>query len=127
MLSIEKLIRSRLILEEELSIYTKILNFEPKLARIHVILRDKVQLFIRYNNHDEYSYCIIFSQMELDRCRFDNYDDRWDVITRPNHYHPRYNKLGFKSPMNGNPDHDIPKLCELIKSSKLLFKNFKFI
>lgn len=33
----------------------------------------------------KYSYTIIFSKFELDRCRFDNYDDRWEVSTKPHH------------------------------------------
>ncbi len=42
--------------------------------------------------------------MKLDRCRFDNYDDKWNTITRPNHFHPRFVKEGFKSPMIGHPN-----------------------
>ena len=53
MLSIKKLEHTKLIIERELSIYLKNLYFEPKLARIHIILRDETQLFIRYNNHNE--------------------------------------------------------------------------
>ncbi len=68
MSSIKKLNRAKSILQECLSILLKTLNFEPKLARIHVILRDNVQLFIRYNNYNEYNYSIIFSKIELDRC-----------------------------------------------------------
>jgi len=76
MSSLEKLAKAKSILEKELSIQVKNLNFEPKLARIHIILRDNIQTFVRYNNYDEYSYNIIFSKKELDRCRFDNYDDK---------------------------------------------------
>jgi len=53
MSSIKKLERSKLIIEEGLSIYLKKIHFEPKLARIHIILRNEISLFIRYNNHDE--------------------------------------------------------------------------
>ena len=35
------------------------------------------------------------SKLELDRVRFDNYDDQWNVLTRPHHYHPRHIKAGF--------------------------------
>ena len=119
MSSIKKLNRAKSILQECLSILLKTLNFEPKLARIHVILRDNVQLFIRYNNYNEYNYSIIFSKIELDRCWFDNYDDRWDVSTRPHHFHPRKKNIVIASKMKGNPDDDIPYLCELIKSGKI--------
>ncbi|MHA1489931.1 MAG: hypothetical protein ACTSRI_09765 [Promethearchaeota archaeon] len=40
MLSLIKLKESKPILEKELSIYIKNLNFEPKLARIRMTLRD---------------------------------------------------------------------------------------
>lgn len=91
MSSIKKLERSKLIIEKELSIYIKNLYFEPKLARILVILRDEIHLFIQYNNHNEYAYSIIFSKIDIDRSRFDNYDDRWNVSTKPHHFHPRHN------------------------------------
>jgi len=83
--------------------------FEPKLARIHIILRDKVEIFIRYNNHDEYSYSVIFSKAELDRCRYDNYDDKWNVSSKPHHLHPRKQLEAMSSKMTGYPDNDIVK------------------
>jgi hypothetical protein len=107
MKSLEKLGKSKFLNEKELSITLQTLNFEPKLARIRVSLRNGTQIYIRYNDYGEYSYSIIFSKMRLDRCRFDNYDDNWNVPTRPNHFHPRFVGEGFKSPMIGNPDKDI--------------------
>lgn len=126
MSSIKKLKRSKLIIEKELSIYLKNLYFEPKLARIHIILRDETKLFIQYNNHNEYAYSILFSKIELDRVRFDNYDDRWNVSTKPHHFHPRYNKVGFYSLMNGNPEHDISLFCKYVKSGELLNPELQF-
>ena len=119
MSSLQKLDKTRLLLHQYLSIHLSTLNFEPKLARIHAILRDNVQLYVRYNNYGEYSYTIIFSKSSLDRCRFDNYDDRWEVSTRPHHFHPRKKKDAFRSIMTGTPEKDIPLLCELILSGKL--------
>ncbi|MHA1489932.1 MAG: hypothetical protein ACTSRI_09770 [Promethearchaeota archaeon] len=83
-------------------------------------------LYVRYNDHNEYSYVIIYSKLELDRVRFDNYDDQWNVSTRPHHYHPHHSKNGFLSPMNGYHKHDIPVFCNLVKSGKLLSTNFRF-
>lgn len=117
--SLQKLDKARLLLNQHLSIHLITLNFEPKLARIHAILRDNVQLYIRYNNHGEYSYTIIFSNTSLDRCRFDNYDDRWEVSTRPHHFHPRKEKNANQSNMTGNPEEDMSYLCDLILSSRL--------
>lgn len=127
MSGIIKLERSKLILEKELSYSLKNLYFEPKLARYRIELRDGILLYIQYNNYDEYSYSIIFSKILLDRCRFDNYDDRWNVSTRPNHFHPRYDKSGYASLMTGDPDNDIKIICDLIKSGKLLSSNHRFI
>lgn len=121
MSSLQKLDKAKLLLHQYLSIHLISLKFEPKLARIHAILRDNVQLFIRYNNYDEYSYTVIYSKSSLDRCRFDNYDDRWEVTTRPHHFHPRKKKIGIQSPMIGNPEKDIQTLCELILSNKLYY------
>ena len=126
MSSIKKLEHTKLIIEKELSIYLKNLYFEPKLARIHIILRDETQLFIQYNNHNEYAYSIIFSKIELDRVRFDNYDDRWNVSTKPHHFHSRYNKVGLFSSMNGNPERDISLFCKYVKSGELLNPELQF-
>jgi hypothetical protein len=119
MSSLQKLDKARLLLHQHLSIHLIILNFEPKLARLHAILRDNVQLYIRYNNYGEYSYTIIFSKASLDRCRFDNYDDRWEVSTRPHHFHPRKEKKAIQSIMTGIPEEDMPYLCESILSNRL--------
>jgi hypothetical protein len=42
--------------------------------------------------------------------RFDNYDDIWDVKTRPNHFHVRGMQSVIESPIRGMPDLDIPTL-----------------
>ncbi len=119
MLGLKQLDKVKLLLHQHLSILLKTINFEPKLARIHVMWRDNIQIFIRYNNYGEYSYSIIFSKAELDRSRYDNYFDRWDVISRPHHFHPRKKSDGVSSKMTVNPDNDIPFLCKLIKSGKI--------
>ncbi len=64
-------------------------------------------------------YRNIFSKIEFDRCRFDNYDDLWNIPSRPNHFHPRFKKEVISSEMIGKPDKDIPVLCILLKSGKL--------
>ena len=69
-------------------------------------------LYIRYNDYDEYSYQLIFSQEPLDRIRYDNYDDMWKVKSSPHHFHLTGEKTAIKSPMNGDPEHDIPILLK---------------
>ena len=69
-------------------------------------------LYIRYNDYDEYSYQLIYSQKKLDRIRYDNYDDIWDVISKPHHFHPKGEKTAIESPMNGDPNYDMPILIK---------------
>ena len=64
-------------------------------------------LYIRYNDYEEYSYQLIYSQNPLDRIRYDNYDDMWNVKSKPHHYHPREEKAAIESSMNGDPKHDM--------------------
>ncbi|HMF33923.1 MAG TPA: DUF6516 family protein [Candidatus Lokiarchaeia archaeon] len=94
--------------------------YYAKLNRVQIMLNDGTNIFIQYNDHEEYSYSIAFSAVEGDLVRFDNYDDKWEVTTRPHHFHPRANAAVVQSPMTGNPEEDIPQLCELIKSGELL-------
>ena len=69
-------------------------------------------LYIRYNDYDEYSYQLIYSQKKLDRIRYDNYDDIWNVISKPHHFHPKGEKTAIESPMNGDPNYDVPILIK---------------
>ncbi len=46
--------------------------------------------------------------------------------TKPHHFHPRYHKEGFFSPMKGTLNKDLPKLFEYIKGDKLLSEDLKF-
>lgn len=116
----DKLKKAKKILEDCLGDSIEKLIFQPKLSRIKINLRNNNLIFIQYNDYDEYGYTIILSKIELDRCRFDNYDDRWNVSTRPHHFHPRYKKDAISSKMNGKPEHDIPYFCKLINSGKII-------
>ncbi|MFX0113821.1 MAG: DUF6516 family protein [Candidatus Hodarchaeota archaeon] len=71
-------------------------------------------LYIRFNDFNEYSYQLIFSQKPNDRIRYDNFDDRWQVNSRPHHLHPRNETIAVESPMQGNPEHDVPILVRMI-------------
>ena len=77
---------------------------------IHFQFKNGMNLYVRYNNHNEYSYQIIFSQKSLDRIRFDNYDAHWIVNSKPHHVHKRHESIGSDSNMNGDPTHDVPLL-----------------
>jgi len=71
-------------------------------------------LYIRFNDFKEYSYQLMFSQQPNDRLRYDNFDDRWPVRTRPHQFHPRYGGAAIESPMTGIPEQDVPLLIQVI-------------
>jgi len=99
---------------------------EAQYPRLVATFRDGIMMYVRYNEHGQYSYSIIFSGSELDRCRFDNFDDTWNVASKPNHFHPRTDKSAFNSPMQGDPEADLPVLSQAIKSGILYSKNCRF-
>ena len=117
--AIEKLNKAKSIIEEYLEDLIISLSINIDYKQIHVILKDGVEIFIVFNNYDEYSYSLLFSMLELDRCRFDNYDKFWNIPTRPHHFHPRFKEQATQSDMTGDPNKDIPLLCNLFKSGKL--------
>ncbi|MFW9988921.1 MAG: DUF6516 family protein [Candidatus Odinarchaeota archaeon] len=115
----EKLLIAKELLELNLSKKISQISIDLTYKQLHLILIDGINLYIVYNDHEEYSYSIIFSKLDLDRCRFDNYDDHWLVSSRPHHFHPRKTKEAIRSPMKGLPNQDIIKLVELLNSGKL--------
>ena len=72
------------------------------------------KLFIRYNEFEEYGYQLVISKKKYDTIRFDNFDDRWPVPSRPHHFHPKNNNPVRESPMVGLPSEDVPKLIAII-------------
>jgi hypothetical protein len=126
MLAVDLVKQARIIIDQLLtsSISSISIDFEdPKLT---AELRDGTRVYIQFNDHNQYSYTIAFSSDQNDRCRFDNYDDRWRVDTKPNHFHPRGERKAIDSPMTGIPDHDTKLLCDLILTKKLLQKEVHF-
>ncbi len=84
---------------------------------LKAVFNNEVNLYIRYNDYGEYSYSVIFSPNPDDQMRFDNYDDIWDVKTRPHHFHQRRMQSIVESPMMGEPKHDISILLKNILDS----------
>ena len=68
----------------------------------------------------------MFSNSHNDRCRFDNFDKKWEVSTNPHHFHPRYTLEGYSSSMCGNPSHDMPLLIKYLQSNSLYAKSARF-
>ncbi len=116
-----KLSKARQIIERELRDQTKGICFDEDLERLKITLKDGLLVYIQFNNYGEYSYSIIMAGDKGDYCRFDNYDDRWDVDTRPHHFHPRFHRHVQESQMIGDPDTDIPLLVRFLKG-KQFFK-----
>jgi hypothetical protein len=119
MSAILKLLEAKSILEDFFEKEIKSLDLNQDSRKLHMILTDGIEIYIIYNNHGQYGYNILFSNLDLDRCRFDNYDDRWDVDSRPHHFHPRKKIEVESSKMTGDPKNDIPKLCKMLQSGEL--------
>jgi hypothetical protein len=107
---------------------SKLLSFTiiPDLNRLKIEFTDGSILYIGYNKFGEYGYQLLFTSNELDRVRFDSMDALWSVGSKPNHFHPRFVKEGFNSPMVGDPVHDITILCDLILSGDLKKSEMRF-
>ncbi len=123
---IARLERAKHLLESHVKDSLLGINLETQYPRLVASFRDGIVLYVRFNEHGQYSYSILFSESELDRCRFDNFDDNWLVSSRPHHFHPRMSKQGFKSPMKGDPDDDLPLLLKLLRNGKLYSKEQRF-
>ena len=121
-----KLRRALAILEKEL--FDKIISIRLFILkkRLSFELEDGIKGFIQFNDYGEYGYNLQFSSLNLDRCRFDNFDSFWDVSTKPHHFHPRYEKKGQPSPMNGDPEIDIPRLVKHLRTGDLKSAQFRF-
>lgn len=83
-------------------------NLDEKRPLLTIKFKKGFTLNIRYNDYDEYSYQVQFSQKQNDFIRYDNFDGRWDVTTKPHHFHQRLKKEVIESPMKGKPEKDIP-------------------
>ena len=74
-----------------------------------------INLYIRYNDYEEYSYHIMFSQDKYDRIRYDNYDNHWSLSTKPHHVHQRGKKTATESKMTGKPESDMALLIDVLR------------
>ena len=117
---ISKLIDARRILFQVLQ--KEIINIEldTSIYQLKILFSQGSILYIRYNKYNEYAYQIIFSKRKGDWVRYDNFDDRWPVSTRPHHFHSRYNNPTVESQMIGDPEKDMPKLIEYLKKALFL-------
>ena len=119
MSAISKLLEAKDIIEKLFDKDIKSLKLNQDSRKLHIILRDGIEIYIIYNDHGQYGYQVLFSNLDFDRCRFDNYDDQWDVDSSPHHFHPRKQIEGKSSKMTGSPKNDIPYLHKMLKSGYL--------
>ena len=110
----QKLQEARKLLTEALQAEIIDLELDTAIYQLKLTFTTGAQLFIRYNEFEEYGYQLVMSKKKHDSLRFDNFDDRWPVSSRPHHVHPKGNKPVRESPMIGSPSQDIPKLITLI-------------
>ncbi len=119
MAAISKVLEAKTIFEQLFDKKIKFLTLNQDSRKLHIILNDGIEAYTIYNDHGEYRYNVLFSKLDFDRCRFDNYDDQWDVDSRPHHFHPRKKTEVESSKMIGNPKDDIPYLYKMLISGKL--------
>jgi hypothetical protein len=112
---VSKLNQAISLITAELITHISSIHHNPVKPVVQLEFISGLVIYIRYNEFDEYSYQIQFSNRKLDRIRYDNYDDKWDVSTKPNHLHPRFQNDAQQSDMIGDPIVDIPKLIDIIK------------
>jgi len=105
---------ARNIIIKEYNTYIREIILDKDRPVLKAIFNIELILYIRFNDYGEYTYCVIYSPNPDDQMRFDNYDDMWDVKTRPHHFHIRGMQSVIDSPMKGDPNHDIPILLQEI-------------
>ncbi len=112
---LSKLQKAVIILQEKLSISIFSQTFSEERPVLTIEFVNGLILYIRYNDFDEYSYQLNFSNRKFDRIRYDNYDQQWKVNTAPHHLHRRGEKDAVESPMKGDPNSDMLELVKIIK------------
>ena len=119
---ISYLIEARKILFQALQSEMIQTELNTAIYQLKILFSQGSLLFIRYNEYNEYGYQLIFSKKKGDFVRFDNFDDRWPISTKPHHFHSRYNNPVVESPMKGTPKKDMPKLIQFLKKELFLIK-----
>ncbi|OLS19915.1 MAG: hypothetical protein HeimC2_39410 [Candidatus Heimdallarchaeota archaeon LC_2] len=114
MSAIDKILEVQSILIEQLGSDITSFTLNKSGKELKFILISGIVLYIVYNDYDQYSYSIIYTQSKYDRIRYDNFDDRWDVVTRPHHLHIRGSNKTEQSEMTGLPNSDMLTFLEIL-------------
>ena len=112
---ISRLIEARKIILQTLQSEIIQTELNTSIYQLKIIFSQGSILYIRYNEYNEYGYQLIITKRKGDFVRFDNFDDRWPVSTKPHHFHSRYDNPVVDSPMTGDPKQDIPNLIQFLK------------
>ncbi|WP_371804106.1 toxin-antitoxin system TumE family protein [Candidatus Lokiarchaeum ossiferum] len=89
-------------------------EFHESISQLKLVLNSGVRVYIKYNQFGEYGYQILHSYEKNDFSRFDNFDDHWDVKSRPHHHHLKGGLEVIQSPMRGSPENDMPILVKYL-------------
>lgn len=119
LLSEELILKAYDIILKELRGSISEIDLDEDTGKLVIKLKSGVTVFLRYNNYGQYSYVVMFSFEKLDRVRFDNFDDKWEVPSKPHHTHPRHQEKAIESPFKGIPSDDIKFLCSIIQSGEI--------
>ncbi|MCE7736536.1 MAG: hypothetical protein GPJ54_16765 [Candidatus Heimdallarchaeota archaeon] len=112
--ALQKILEAQSLLVEKLGSTIKSMTLNKRGKELKVILLSGIAVYIVYNNYDQYSYSIVYTQSKYDRLRYDNFDNRWDVVSRPHHLHPRGSKTAKESSMTGTPSLDIAQVIQIL-------------
>ncbi|TFF88334.1 MAG: hypothetical protein EU550_01455 [Promethearchaeota archaeon] len=67
MSALSKLLEAKVILEKLFDKEINSLDLNQDSRKLHIFLTDGIEIYIIYNNHGQYGYNILFSNLDLDR------------------------------------------------------------
>lgn len=91
--ALKRILLARKLLFDELSEAITDIHFDELLLRLTIRFKIGLTVYIQFNDFNEYSYHIQFTQKTNDFLRYDNYDDHWDVPSKPHHFHQEEKRL----------------------------------
>ena len=116
--------RALLIIQRTLGSLIISSNWDLEGGKLSFLLKNGIMIYIGYNSVGQYAYQVMKSLKQREFIRFDNFDDRWDVSTKPHHFHPFKMKQATVSPMVGIPERDLPLLCRWILLKRIFESDF---
>lgn len=112
------LINAEQILIQHLSSFITKSELSETLSQFLIEFINGVRLYVRYNAFGEYGYQILVYDRKIPFYRFDNFDDHWNISTKPHHLHIG-DEPAIDSPMVGDPEKDMIELIDFLKKTVL--------